>query len=242
MKISVQNLSVSLESNQNIGLLQHFELFEREIAAWTGPSGVGKSTLARALLSRISSYDLSSYSIEGNVNISSSESVGYLPQKEGLVPWSKLESFYKSIATIDNDSFKEILDTLDISHLLTRYPTQLSGGEYQRCSLAATLLRPASIMIADEPLTQVDYSLKIKILEYLKKTLIQRGTAAIIISHDVDLLSFFAEKFVFFETNNFKTSENKRLGKQEIMEWDRFTKSNEYFERRTLILDKIKKL
>jgi iron(III) transport system ATP-binding protein len=81
-------------------------------------------------------------------------------------------------------SFKEIIDLLDISKILNKYPHEISSGEAQRASLARSLLTEPDLLLLDEPLSNVDQSFKEEIQVRLKKILSKLKITTIIVTHD----------------------------------------------------------
>lgn len=72
--------------------------------------------------------------------------------------------------------------------VLKKYPDQLSGGECQRVMIGMSLLCEPQIIVADEPTSAIDASIKMQIIEVLKDINQSYGTTIIIISHDIDLV------------------------------------------------------
>ena len=81
-------------------------------------------------------------------------------------------------------NLKEIIDLLDIFHILKKYPHEISAGEAQRASLARSLLSQPDLLLLDEPLSNVDQSFKEEIQVRLKKILNQLKITTIIVTHD----------------------------------------------------------
>jgi iron(III) transport system ATP-binding protein len=81
-------------------------------------------------------------------------------------------------------SLKEIVDLLDIFHILNKYPHQISAGEAQRASLARSLITQPDLLLLDEPLSNVDQSFKEEIQVRLKKILNKLKITTIIVTHD----------------------------------------------------------
>ena len=81
-------------------------------------------------------------------------------------------------------TLKEIVDLLDIFHILNKYPHQISAGEAQRASLARSLITQPDLLLLDEPLSNVDQSFKEEIQVRLKKILNKLKITTIIVTHD----------------------------------------------------------
>ena len=83
-----------------------------------------------------------------------------------------------------NVNFQEIIDLLDISLILNKFPHEISAGEAQRASLARSLITNPDLLLLDEPLSNVDQSFKEEIQEKLKKILKSSKITTIIVTHD----------------------------------------------------------
>ncbi len=81
-------------------------------------------------------------------------------------------------------SFKEIIDLLDISLILNKFPHEISAGESQRASLARSLITQPDLLLLDEPLSNVDQSFKEEIQVKLKRILKKSKITTIIVTHD----------------------------------------------------------
>ena len=64
---------------------------------------------------------------------------------------------------------QEIIDIMNVQNLIHRYPIQLSGGEAQKISIARALARFPSVLLMDEPVSELDLKSKLMVLGYLKK-------------------------------------------------------------------------
>ena len=182
-KTKVKNMSFSIEK-------------EGDIVCLLGPSGIGKTTILRAIagLQKIKNGHIK---LKGKVL--ASDKINFEPenrnislafQENSLFPHYTVEKniLLGEEKNADNKdkqiSFKEIVDILDISQILNQYPHQISAGEAQRASLARSLLSKPDLLLLDEPLSNVDQSHKEDIQEKLKKMLSKLKITTIIVTHD----------------------------------------------------------
>ena len=182
-KTKVKNMSFSIEK-------------EGDIVCLLGPSGIGKTTILRAIagLQKIKNGHIK---LKGKV-LSSDEiniepenrNISLAFQENSLFPHYTVEKniLLGEEKNADNKdkqiTFKEIVDILDISQILNQYPHQISAGEAQRASLARSLLSKPDLLLLDEPLSNVDQSHKEDIQEKLKKMLSKLKITTIIVTHD----------------------------------------------------------
>ncbi len=182
-KTKVKKMSFSIEN-------------EGDIICLLGPSGIGKTTILRAIagLQKIKNGQIK---LKGKVI--SSDKINIEPenrnislafQENSLFPHYSVEKNIllgaeKNSGNTDKQvTFNEIVDLLDISQILTQYPHQISAGEAQRASLARSLLSKPDLLLLDEPLSNVDQSHKEDIQEKIKKMLTKLKITTIIVTHD----------------------------------------------------------
>ena len=169
---------------------------EGDIICLLGPSGIGKTTILRAIagLQKIKNGQIK---LKGKVL--SSDKINIEPenrnislafQENSLFPHYSVEKNIllgaeKNSGKTDKQvTFNEIVDLLDISQILNQYPHQISAGEAQRASLARSLLSKPDLLLLDEPLSNVDQSHKEDIQEKIKKMLTKLKITTIIVTHD----------------------------------------------------------
>ena len=169
---------------------------EGDIICLLGPSGIGKTTILRAIagLQKIKNGQIK---LKGKVI--SSDKINIEPenrnislafQENSLFPHYSVEKNIllgaeKNSGKTDKQvTFNEIVDLLDISQILNQYPHQISAGEAQRASLARSLLSKPDLLLLDEPLSNVDQSHKEDIQEKIKKMLTKLKITTIIVTHD----------------------------------------------------------
>ena len=169
---------------------------EGDVICLLGPSGIGKTTILRTIAGL---EKIDNGSIELNNNILSSKTTNVEPenrnislafQENSLFPHYTVEKNILLGAERNKEKkdkkigLKEIVDLLDIFHILNKYPHQISAGEAQRASLARSLITQPDLLLLDEPLSNVDQSFKEEIQVRLKKILSKLKITTIIVTHD----------------------------------------------------------
>ncbi|MCH6257635.1 molybdenum ABC transporter ATP-binding protein [Puniceicoccaceae bacterium K14] len=134
---------------------------------------------------------------------------GYVPQDLLLFPhWNVLQNldsavFNTSSLNTDYQSLRsEIIEILDLSDLLERFPNQLSGGEKQRVALGRALCINPKLLLLDEPLASLDISLRNKILPYLLKIKETFEPSILIVSHNPTELLALCDEVIAIEAGN----------------------------------------
>ena len=182
-KTKVKNVSLSIEK-------------EGDVICLLGPSGIGKTTILRTIagLEKISNglIVLNGKTLSSNkINIEPEDrNISLAFQDNSLFPHYSVKKNILLGAERNKErnekkiSLNEIVDLLDISHILNKYPHQISAGEAQRASLARSLITQPDLLLLDEPLSNVDQSFKEEIQVRLKKILNQLKITTIIVTHD----------------------------------------------------------
>ena len=204
--IKLSNINKSFSNLKNLKVLKklsyNFKL--GKIYSLMGPSGSGKSTLLN-LLSLIDRPTSGSIFYENKqINFEDSEKndilrankIGIIYQQDNLLTdFTALENVYLASLAIEKNkelSFtksKKILKKVGLSNRIHHYPSELSGGEKQRVSIARALVNDPQVILADEPTGSLDQATAKGIFDLLKK---QINTKRLIIfaTHN----RFFAKK------------------------------------------------
>jgi len=186
-----------------------------EVIALVGESGCGKSTLALTLM-LLEEATEGSILFEGrDITHVSEEEKRILRQKiqmvfqdpyESLNPTQTIEEIVSEplvVHKLENDINARngrVIRALEDAGLkpaedyLHRYPHQLSGGQRQRVVIAAALVLEPHLLLADEPVSMLDVSIRAEIINLLADLQKTRGISVIFITHDLGTVGYFADR------------------------------------------------
>ena len=123
------------------------------------------------------------------------QKIKYIPQGESLLSALTVREnilFPYTIGGLEKPSEERLLevsDKLGITDLLDEYPSELSGGEMRRATIARAVINRPSLIIADEPTGSLDSENTFKVMEIFK-TIASEGTAVIVVTHQKETLGY----------------------------------------------------
>ncbi|WP_210644917.1 sn-glycerol-3-phosphate ABC transporter ATP-binding protein UgpC [Pseudomonas sp. Tri1] len=176
-----------------------------EFVVFVGPSGCGKSTLLR-LIAGLDSICAGDLLIDGrrvNDLEPRERGVGMVFQSYALYPHMNVYdniSFGLKLAKTEKTSLRErVLKTaqiLQLDKLLQRKPKELSGGQRQRVAMGRAMAREPDILLFDEPLSNLDASLRVQMRNEIARLHARLGTTMIYVTHDQVEAMTLADKIV----------------------------------------------
>lgn len=203
-KIILDNISFEINEGDTFGIL--------------GASGAGKTTLLKLMSLRMlpSSGNLHILgekinNLNNDITKSFLNDIGYIFQDFSLLYNLNVlgnVALPLKLKGIDKVTRKELalklLEITGIKHLYNKYPSNLSGGEAQRVSIARALITNPKILLCDEPTSQLDDKTTIDILNLLKELSLKFNLTTIIISHDVRVIKYLCNKALILEDGKIK--------------------------------------
>ena len=191
-----------------------FTIAPGEVLGLIGESGAGKSTVARAVMGLLRSA-------KGSVRFEGTEILGLSERElrrirsrlhlifqdpyDSLHPGMRVREIIEEAMKIHgvkdrahrkkavSDALEEV-DLTPISRFAERYPHQLSGGQRQRVAIARAMVLDPALVLADEPTSMLDLSLRLGILEILKRHRDTHGTGYVFITHDLALACHLCDR------------------------------------------------
>ncbi len=174
-----------------------------EILVLLGPSGCGKTTLLR-LIAGFEEPTSGTISVGEQLVSSPSKfikpenrKVGMVFQDYALFPHLNVEKnieFGLEKSDGPKELVEKIINLVGLQHLLKRMPNELSGGEQQRTALARALVPNPAVMLFDEPLSNLDATLRVKIRAEIKAILKEAQATTIFVTHDKEEAMFLADR------------------------------------------------
>lgn len=179
-KIKVlENLNLSIENGEFVSLL--------------GPSGCGKTTTLRVIAGFIEP-------ISGRFILDNQDYTKIPVHKRNFGMVFQSYALFPHLNVFDNVAFglkrrkdkkneitekvNRMLKTVDLESLSQRYPKELSGGQRQRVAIARSLVLEPSLLLLDEPLSNLDAKLRLKMRVEIKKLQRQMGITTVFVTHD----------------------------------------------------------
>lgn len=194
--VSIQNLTFRYSPKQD-PVINGFslEIRQGEIVGIPGPSGSGKSTLLR-LLAGLEIPASGKIVIDGRTVVddqiivpAEKRGVGMVFQDYALFPHLTVEQnvlfgLHRMSREERQKRAKEMLELVRLQEYADRYPHELSGGQQQRVALARALAPKPSLLLLDEPFSNLDEALKTSIRGELRRILRQAEMTCLLVSHD----------------------------------------------------------
>jgi len=192
----------------------NFDVYKGETFALVGESGSGKTTIGRAII-RINPVTAGEVIFKGkkisgkigkeldrwvvrNIQMVFQDPAASLNERatidyivsEGLYNFN----LYKDEKDREEKVVKALTDVGLLQEHTTRYPHEFSGGQRQRIGIARAMIMEPELLIADEPISALDVSIRAQVLNLLKKLQAERGLTSIFVAHDLSVVRYVSDR------------------------------------------------
>ena len=174
-----------------------FEVPDGKLVALLGPSGCGKSTTLYMICGLLKPTEGRIFFGENEVTNLPPENRGvglvfqnyalypHLTVKQNIMfPLQNLKGADKMSKAEMSEKATEAAKVVQIDHLLDRKPSELSGGQQQRVAIARALVKMPSVLLLDEPLSNLDARLRLQTREELRRIQTETGITTLFVTHD----------------------------------------------------------
>ncbi|MFR7591881.1 MAG: ABC transporter ATP-binding protein [Longibaculum sp.] len=197
--IEIKNIKKSYgQGKQNHEVLKglSFEIEEGDFVVILGASGSGKSTLLNMIsgLEHPDSgeilYDHQNITLFSQAQLTQfrKENIGFVFQQYYLLPHMNVDKNVKMGAElIGNKNYQEMIEAVGLKEKMYQYPSELSGGEQQRVSIARALVKKPKVLFLDEPTGALDEQTGRQILDYISKLQKQYGFTIVMVTHNENI-------------------------------------------------------
>jgi oligopeptide transport system ATP-binding protein len=216
--LSVKNVDISFDiggKNKFYAVKNaNFDIYKGETFALVGESGSGKTTLGRAIM-RINECSAGEILFEGkrisgkisaaedrnvirNIQMIFQDPAASLNERatveycisEGLYNFHLYKNEEDRIAKVD-----EVLKSVGLlPEHKSRYPHEFSGGQRQRVGIARAIIMEPKFIVADEPISALDVSIRAQILNLMNKFKVEKGLTYLFIAHDLSVVRFISDR------------------------------------------------
>src|ERR1700719_3344845 len=192
IELEVRALTKRYSPQVSVGPIS-FEVHEGEFFSLLGPSGCGKTTTLRC----IAGFETLS---GGSITVGGERLDDKPPHRRDVGLVFQNYALFPHLTVFDNVAFglrlrrvakseiaarvESVLRLVDLATMTGRFPAQLSGGQQQRVAIARSLVLEPQILMFDEPLSNLDFKLRIQMRDELKSLQRRLGKTSIYVTHD----------------------------------------------------------
>ena len=199
MSIETDNLSKSFEEGKPVLDRLDLHLESGRFTGLLGPSGCGKTTLLR-IFAGLERPTTGRVAFGDDVMVDVDSGLFVPPEKRNVSMVFQSYAIWPHMSVFDNAAFplkihrvsrreitervREVLASVQLEGLEQRRPNELSGGQQQRVALARALVQRPRVLLLDEPLSNLDASLRSEVRRMIRELQERLGLTAVIVTHD----------------------------------------------------------
>ena len=215
--LSLKNVDITFGKGDNaVKAVKNasFDIYKGETFSLVGESGSGKTTIGRAVIRvnplaageiqykgvRISGKTTRSLDREviRNIQMVFQDPAASLNER-ATVDYIISEGLYNfKLFENEQDRVQKVESMIEevglLPEHLTRYPHEFSGGQRQRIGLARAMVMEPELVVADEPISALDVSIRAQVLNLLKKFQVEQGVTYLFIAHDLSIVRFISDR------------------------------------------------
>lgn len=197
--ISVRNIEKSYSTKENSSKVLKgisFDIKDNDFVVILGASGSGKSTLLNIIsgLERADNgtvlYDDLDITDLTDTELTSfrKDNIGFVFQQYYLLANLNVDSNVKMCADLaENRDYRKIIEAVGLKEKIKKYPSELSGGEQQRVSLARALAKKPAVLFLDEPTGALDEETGRLVLDYIRNLQKEYGFTVVMVTHNENI-------------------------------------------------------
>ena len=222
MKLEVKDLTFSYK-NHSVFENVSFSIEEVCFCALVGPNGAGKTTLLKCINGILhpnkgtvhaDGVDVFELSLRQRARI-----FGYVPQHTAVNPClnvletvvsGRLPRMNGKAGPADIAAAEEIISEMDLERFAMRQLHELSGGERQRILIARALAQEPSIMLLDEPTSNLDLHYQLETMELLRELAQKKDICMLAVIHDLSSVIRYADKVILLENHTIQNMGSPR--------------------------------
>jgi iron complex transport system ATP-binding protein len=208
----------------------NFDLRDGEVCSIVGPNGAGKSTLIKCLDGLIKVKTGSIYLDNQDVikmkRRQRAKQIAYVSQTNQIAPLSVYDTImlgripFSSFYTNEEDriSVEKIIEEMELTSLVEKSITELSGGELQKVMIARALVGEPKVLLLDEPTNNLDIHNQIILFNLIKKIAKEKKIIVIIIVHDLNMALDISDKLLVISEGKMEAFGNSYVLTSELIE------------------------
>lgn len=168
-------------------------LTENSFTVFFGPSGCGKSTLLRILAGLDDDY-------EGSVDWEHPPKVGMVFQEPRLLPWRTVQEniLLSADPTFTDHEFKQLVDVVGLTDMLSHFPSELSLGLSRRVAIARAFASKPNLLLLDEPFVSLDAPTAARLRQLVRTLWVDNPITAVMVTHDMREAVELGEEVLLF--------------------------------------------